>query len=177
MQYVLLLRGINVGGKNRVEMARLRSHLEASGFEDVRTYINSGNIIFSSEQKPSAVKIAEALEQEFGFPIPSLLLTGKQIQQIASAIPKAWENNTTDQKSDVLYLFPEADSKETLAELKPRSEFETILYTPGALLSHVPRKFQQKSSLIRIVGTPLYKKMTIRNVTTARRLAEMVSSN
>ncbi len=173
MRYLCLLRGINVGGKARVEMARLRELFTEMGFTDVLTYINSGNVIFSSEEIPNVSNIQQRFVAVFGFDIPTLIIGIKQFAQIAAAIPETWENNYTDQKSDVVFLFPEIDSPDILIKIGYRSDVETIIYTPGALLCNVPRKNQSKSSLMKVIGTPLYASMTVRNVTTVRKLAAL----
>lgn len=175
MKYVILLRGINVGGNNRVEMARLKSLLENIGYTNVVTYINSGNAIFDSKSAPDAVTIQQSLKKEFGFDIPTLVIAGKDIVRIAEAIPAEWSNDYADQKSDVLYLFEEANTPKVLDIIGGKPEIETFIYIDGAVLTNISRKHQSKGSLQKIVGTKLYKQITIRNSRTARKLAELVS--
>ena len=76
MMYVLLLRGINVGGKNKVSMTELKDIMEKSGFENVSSYINSGNIFFSIDDtyKNCILKIKEILEKNYDFDIYFALL-------------------------------------------------------------------------------------------------------
>lgn len=174
MKYAILLRGVNAGGKRRVEMARFRAVLEKVGMKNVQTYINSGNAVGDFDGSLERQVVQMALEAEFGFDISTLVLRGEDIVRIAEAIPKSWVNDYTDNKSDVAYLFPEADTPEVKDRLGENPEVETILYVPGALLSNVSRQNQPKSSLKKVIGTKLYYQMTVRNVTTARRLAEMV---
>lgn len=174
MKYVCLLRGINVGGNHRVEMSRLKAVFESMAFTNVVTYINSGNIVFESTVKPGVDKLGKTLEAEFGFTIPILVIDENIVKAVADAIPAGWTNDT-QQKSDVVYLFSDIDSPELVTRVGYRPEYETILYVPGALLCNVSRKNQTRSSLLRVVGTPLYKLMTIRNVNTARKLAQLVS--
>ncbi|HCR55766.1 TPA: DUF1697 domain-containing protein [Candidatus Saccharibacteria bacterium] len=173
MKYACLLRAINVGGNRRVEMQRLKKVFEAYGATNVVTYINSGNVVFESAKAPSSVDVQQMLKDEFGFDIPVLLLSAKQIRDIAEAVPKEWQNDREQAKSDVLYLFSDADKPEIVKQIGYRPEFETVLYVPGALLSHVKRANQGRSCLLKLMGTPLYKQMTIRNVNTARKLAEL----
>jgi len=173
MRYVCLLRGINVGGNHRVEMSRLKTVFESYGATNVVTYINSGNVVFDANNQPSSKEVQSLLSNEFGFDIPVLLLSAKQIRDIADAVPKEWQNDREQAKSDVLYLFPDADKPEIVEQIGYRPEFETVLYVPGALLSHVKRANQGRSCLLKVMGTPLYKQMTIRNVNTARKLAEL----
>lgn len=172
--YVALLRGINVGGSRRVPMATLRELFSDMGFSDIVTYINSGNIIFSSPKKPDAASIQMALEKHFGFDLDVLVLSAEQVTAIAEAIPAQWQNNK-EQKSDVIYLFSDVDSPDIIENIRYRPEFETIHYVPGALITNVTRENQPKSSLVKLIGTPLYRRMTIRNVITARKLAELAS--
>ena len=109
----------------------------------------------------------------FGFEIPLLILDGDRICRIAEAIPGGWQNDTT-QKSDVAYLFPAVDDATIAMKLGCNADIETAVYTKGALLFSIDRKYQARSSLLKIIGTPLYRQMTIRNVNTARKLAELV---
>lgn len=175
MKYVLLLRGINVGGNNRVEMARLKSLLESIGHTNVVTYINSGNVVFEASAVPDRLSIEKALEKEFGFVIPALVVAGEDIVRIAKAIPEEWTNDYTDQKTDVLYLFPDANTPEVLDIIGAKPDIETFVYVDGAVLTSISRKNQSRGSLQKIVGTKLYKQVTIRNSRTARKLAELVS--
>ena len=174
MKYVCLLRGVNAGGNRKVAMAEFRRVLETMGFENVRTYINSGNAIFESKIQPDAAAIRQSLEEAFGFEIPLLVVGASDLQRIVAAVPQDWQNDYVERKSDVVFLFPDADSPEILQKLGYRPEYETLLYVPGAILSNVVRKNQSRSSLLRSVGTPLYKSLTIRNITTARKLADLV---
>lgn len=174
MKYVCLLRGINVGGNHKVPMNELRELFEAQGFKNVRTYINSGNVIFESDAAPDVNLLKKAMKDAFGFEIPALLVSGPNLLRIAAAAPEAWQNNRTEHKSDVVFLFPEVDSPAILETLGYRPEFETLLYVPGAVLSHLDRKYQTRSSLLRVPGTLLYKNITIRNINTLRKLADLL---
>ncbi len=181
MRYVALLRGINVGGNHRVPKLELQNILEGLGFQDVMIYINSGNAIFSSDNEPKANEVRAVLENHFGFSIPTLVLSGQKIKAIADAIPDSWTNDPpkpdkSGQKSDVLYLFDEANESSILEKIGYRPDAETMIYVDGAVLANVTRRNQSRYSLLKIIGTPLYQQMTIRNSTTARKLAELAGS-
>jgi uncharacterized protein (DUF1697 family) len=173
--YVVLLRGINVGGKNRVEMAKLRELFEGLGYERVETYINSGNVIFDAPKIPKAKALQQSLKTTFALDVPVLVIAGKTIRDIAAAIPDEWINDRESRKSDVIYLFDESNRATILDEIKHKPEIESFMYVDGALITTIERVSQTKGSLLKIIGTPLYKTMTIRNVTTARKLASLVS--
>src|SRR5258705_2865807 len=85
--YVAMLRGINVGSGKIVKMDRLRASFEALGFGGVRTYVQSGNVIYESEEKSPAElsnKIEDKIQRDFGFTVPVLVKTSKEIAQIVS---------------------------------------------------------------------------------------------
>lgn len=90
MTYVVLLRGINVGGHKKIPMAELREVLAKSGFEDVRTYIQSGNIILESSEKNSRhieEKVHKVILEHFSFEVPVIARTNAHLQQIFEACP------------------------------------------------------------------------------------------
>lgn len=152
MKYAVLLRGVNVGGNRRVPSAEFRQVLEGLGFEDVVTYINSGNAVFSSQQTPASNQVQAALEAHFGFAIPTLVIPGEKVRAIAAAIPAEWSNDAprpdkSGQKSDVLYLFDEVNLPGILDDLGHRPDIETMLYVDGAVLVNISRANQAKGSL------------------------------
>jgi uncharacterized protein (DUF1697 family) len=174
MKYIALLRGINVGGNRKVDMKNIKSIMESLGYTNVSTYINSGNIIFESDEKQNVAKekIENILRIKFGFDIPALIKTKQEINKIVEAIPKSWQNNS-EQKSDVAYLFKDVDSIDIMDKLPIKKEFLDIRYVKGAIFWNVKRKDYNKSHLNKIISHKLYKSMTVRNVNTARYLANM----
>lgn len=179
MRYVALLRGVNVGGNRRVPKAEFRGVLEGLGFSDVVIYINSGNAVFSSHDVITSDIVQSALETHFGFSIPTLVLTGEKIKAIAAAIPPAWTNDApkpdkSGQKSDVLYLFDGVNRSDVMTELGHNPAIETMIYVDGAVLANIMRANQSKGSLQKLIGMKLYDQITVRNVNTARKLAELV---
>ncbi|MFZ1522559.1 MAG: DUF1697 domain-containing protein [Candidatus Saccharimonadales bacterium] len=174
MKYIALLRGINVGGNHKVEMKNLKALFESLGFCDVSTYINSGNVIFESKEEQSVVleKIITCFEKEFDFQIPTLVKTEEEIKAIADAIPDEWQNDTM-QRTDVAFLFPEADDPKTIHELPIKKEFMDIRYIKGAIFWNIKRENVYKSMLNKLISHKFYKSMTVRNINTARFLAEV----
>lgn len=84
---VALLRGVNVGGHNVLPMGELRAALEASGMSDVRTYIQSGNIVFRSDDPEPALAIAAVLHDSFGIDVPVLVRSLEEVERVAAAHP------------------------------------------------------------------------------------------
>lgn len=175
--YVALLRGVNAGKARRVDMKKLKALMEKVGCTNVVTYINSGNVVFSSPEEVSVIrqKVEKALEKEFTCAIPTLVKTAKEIRAIADAIPVEWKNDTAH-RADIAYLFEDVDSKKIIADLPVRTEYMDIRYVKGAVFWHIDRKNYTKSHLNKLISHPLYQRMTVRNVNTACKLAEMVTT-
>jgi uncharacterized protein (DUF1697 family) len=130
--YVALLRGINVGGKNKVEMARLKETFEDTGAASVSTYINSGNVIFSDERDPVelAALLEEAIEDAFGFHVKVLLRDIDAFRAVAGAIPPEWVNDKTE-RTDVWFLWDDHDEPEIIESLTIKDGIDEVLYVGG----------------------------------------------
>ncbi len=194
MVYVALLRGINVGGNNKVDMKRLKLAFELAGMQQVVTYINSGNIVFSwkdteaaeataaesrsPEQKQERKhKLAGILEdvilREFNLPIRVVIRSLEDIRGVIRHLPETWTNDDT-MRSDVLFLWAEADAPEVLDELKFKPEIDRVLYAPDAVLWSVDRTNATRSGMQKLIGTKLYALMTVRNVNTTRKIHQLM---
>lgn len=173
--YVALLRGINVGGKNKVEMARLKACLEITGLNHVSTYINSGNVIFTSDQSTIRllVSIEQAIEQTFGFSVRIVLRDLSQIKRVVNAAPTSWVNDQ-EMKCDVMFLWEDIDSPSIIEQIPWDPTIEDLTYVPGALLWRIDRASASKSKVLKIIGTSIYKQMTIRNCNTVRKLYQLM---
>lgn len=94
MTWIALLRGVNVGGRAKVPMADLRALFEQLGFADVRTYIQSGNVLF--EGKPEREAIERAVRERFGVPAAVLLRTGEQLERVVAGHPFGADTSRTN---------------------------------------------------------------------------------
>ena len=173
MDYIALLRGINVGNSVKIKMKELKTLFEQCGFSNVSTYINSGNVIFNSNDKENSIteNIEKALQTMTGNEIKVLVKTKCEMLKIANAIPSDWQNND-DQKTDVAYLFESIDNENIINVLPIKREYIQIIYIQGALIWNVRRADYNKSHLNKIISHTVYTDMTIRNVNTARYLAK-----
>ena len=177
MVYVAFLRGINVGGNSIVSMAAIKEALVNLGLSDVRTYINSGNVIFStraSDTQKVGARIETALEEHTGMTIKVLVMDHKGLKKLVSAIPRNWVDDKT-MRTYVLLLWKELDDRKILERLPARLGVDNVRYAPGAVIWQVDRKDVAKSRMNRIIGTPLYKQITIRSANTMRKLGELTA--
>ncbi|MBC7472297.1 MAG: DUF1697 domain-containing protein [candidate division SR1 bacterium] len=174
-KYVALLRGVNVGGKNKVEMKKLKITFEKLGFKNVITYINSGNILFDNEKSPDVTDIEKMLKKDLGFEVKVLIRTHENIEKLCDSIPEFWENNS-DMKTDVLFLWDEMDKSETMNLITQNTQIDTLIYHPGAIIWHIKKVNYNQSGMHKFVGTRVYKLMTARNINTVRKLAELMKA-
>lgn len=175
--YVALLRGINVGGNNMIKMAELKVCLEKAGLSQVRTYIQSGNIVFTSVETDE-LKLAEivqrAIQKQFGLSIVTLVLSHDQYTKALATAPKSW-GVRADWKHNALFLLPPYDVGEIVSSfgaLKPG--IEELAAGEGILFQSVSWKDFGKSRSAKLAANPIYKKMTIRNYNTAIKLLRLM---
>lgn len=176
MIYVALLRGINVGGNNKVDMKKLKTTFESLGFSNVVTYINSGNIVFEEKVKKQNLitsEIEKAIKRDFRLDIKVLLRDFKSIEIVCKKLPATWVKNEV-MRTDVMFLWEEFDNPEVIKQLKV-NPVDNVKYVQGAILWNLEGKNYSKSALPKIIGTKIYKNMTIRNVNTVRKLHQIMT--
>lgn len=175
-KYVALLRGINVGGKNIIKMADLRACLAAVGFEDVATYIQSGNVLFATKRKRTELvrAIEEALSDRFAYEASVVLRSQAEMRAVIGKAPDGFGVEPKSFRYDVLFLRPSLGATRALAEISLKDGVDTADPGPGVLYFRRLIAKASQSRLTRIVGTPIYQQMTIRNWNTTTKLAEMM---
>jgi uncharacterized protein (DUF1697 family) len=177
--YVVLLRGINVGGKNKVSMAALREGLEDLGFSDVSTYIASGNVILRSDKGAAAVQaqIEKALPERFDLDddlIKALALSVDQLQAVVDDKPAGFGDHPDTYHSDAIFLMG-IDPEEAISVFAPREGVDEVWPGKDVIYSQRLSAQRTKSRLNRIMSSPLYKSMTIRSWTTTVKLLALVN--
>jgi uncharacterized protein (DUF1697 family) len=175
--YVALLRGINVGGKNLIRMPALKACFEANGFEDVATYIQSGNVLFgSSETRASelANRIEEVLGQEFGYAATVVVRNRTQMRAIVEGPPKRFGAEPAKYRYDVIFLKEPLTAKTAMKSVPTKPGVDEARAGTGVLyFSRLTSKATQ-SRLSRIVSSPIYPSVTIRNWNTTTKLLGMM---
>lgn len=176
--YVILLRGINVGGKNKVPMKALKQCLEALGFSNVLTYIASGNVILQSDQPATKVRaqIEAALPKCFTLDtelIKVLVLTRPQFQAVIDRKPAGFGEQPDKFHSDAIFLM-DLDAAQAIALFDPREGVDQVWPGDGVIYSQRLSAQRTKSRLNKVLATPAYKSMTIRNWNTTTQLLELL---
>lgn len=174
-RYVALLRGINVGGNNPVAMPELVRVLTDAGHHEVRTYINSGNVVFACDRAPTEPALEALLHDRFGFAIPVLVRDRTAYAATVEGAPPEFADE--DLRRDVLFLRDGTTPAEALAALPALTPgVDRVWAGPRALYFARVAAKAEKSRLSRIVGTPIYRQMSARNWNTTRRLLELLDA-
>ncbi len=175
--YVVLLRGVNVGGKNKIAMKTLRERLGKAGFSNVSTYIASGNVILGSDESAEdvRVRVERALSEGFdadGGPIKALVLTRDQLRAIVDGRPEGFGDQPQTYHSDAIFLIG-IDAAQAIEVFDPREGVDRVWAGDGVIYSQRLSAERTKSRLSKMMGTPEYKSMTIRNWNTTTALLKM----
>ncbi len=179
-RYIALLRGINVGGKNVIPMKELKTLFEQCGFSDVETYIQSGNVLFSSgvaDASKIRKKIEINLKKISGADIPVVLLTAKQLSKVVINAPTWFGTEQEKYKYDVIFLDSEIEAETLLPKISLREGVDRAAAGNGVLYFSKLIEKATQSRLSKIISLAEYRFMTVRNWNTTRKILELLRSN
>ena len=177
IQYLALLRGINVGGNNIIKMADLKACLENMGFTDVVTYIQSGNVLFRAAEKDKTkltTKIEGVLSERFNYKSRMVVVTSKELEKAIEEAPKGFGRDLDKYRYDVIFLKEPLTATEAMKNVRIKEGVDnayagkTVLY-----FSRLISKASQ-SYLTKIIKLPMYQNMTIRNWNTTTKLLALM---
>lgn len=172
-----LLRGINVGGKNVIKMTDLAACFERLGFGKVRTYIQSGNVVFASDE-PDQARLAglieEALSQTFRYDSRVVVRSHEQVKEIVARAPADFGSDPSTYRYDVFFLKEPLSASEAIKIITPREGVDQIWAGKHVLYAARLISRASQSYLTRITGLPIYQDLTIRNWNTTTRLLRMM---
>ncbi len=172
-KYIALLRGINVGGNNIIRMTELKESFETAGFTGVRTYIQSGNVIFETAENAIETltrRIEQMLSDRFAYSSRIVLLSDSHLERIVSKAPEGFGSQPELFRYDVLFLMPAFPAEEAMSKIRPKEGVDRVWAGDRVLyFSRLIAKTSQ-SHLTKLVGTALYKELTIRNWNTTTKL-------
>lgn len=179
-RYVALLRGINVSGKNPIPMAGLKACFEENGFDDVRTYIQSGNVVFSSplsNQAELTKRIERMIGTTFAHYAASVVLRSRnQMRAIVDRAPKGFGTQPSRYRYDVIFLKPPLTAKTAMKSVSMKEGVDRGWAANGVLYFSRLTSRATQSRLNRVVSLPIYQQMTIRNWNTTTKLRELLDA-
>ncbi len=177
MEYIALLRGVNVGGKNKLSMPQLKEELIRLGFSGVKTYINSGNILFTSENREEAVlkeQLEALLRGRFGIESPVALIVAPDYKSALEQAP-SWWNQGAEMKHNVIFIIPPLTAQQAFAEVGELvPEYEKASYHGRVVFWSAPLKTFSHTRWAKVVGSSIYPYITIRNANTALKLLKLL---
>lgn len=175
-KYIVFFRGINVGGKNNIRMTELKELFVQNGFQDVVTYINSGNIIFSSSNTDK-IKLKNECEvliaNKFHLNIPALVISVNDLFTAISHAPSWWDNDK-DSKHNAIFILPPTTVEEVyreVGEIKP--EYEKVAHYDKVVFWSAPIKTFSRTRWSKVVGSSVYGSITIRNANTVKKILRL----
>jgi len=178
-RYVAFLRGINVGGRNKISMSDLRATFVDRGFGAVSTYIQSGNVVFASDAKPATLEsdIEGTLERRFGVPLVVVVRSQLQLRRVIESAPPGFGAAPELYHSDVVFLKSPLTSEQAMQVVQRREGVDQAW--PGSGVVYFARLSARRaqSRMSSIMGTPEYKLMTIRNWATTTKLLSLLQAS
>ena len=179
-RYVLLVRGINVGGKNKVVMAELRRELTDLGFDKVESYINSGNIFFTSSA--SKAQLVENLEVFFEVYYPFIksfsLLSQEDYEAEVENLPAWWNEDLA--RKDVLFYTEGLDVEQVITTVESLELKDEVVHFGklGIFWGKFSEESYSKTAYHKyLLKMPFYRNITIRNAKTFDKIGQMLKNN
>jgi len=176
-RYVALLRGINVGGHKKVPMADLKALMAELGFDDVKTLLNSGNVIFSGPESETQLvekQLAEAVEEKFGFAVPILVRHAEQLMAIEQLDPFQQIDVTKDIRRYVSFLKSKPDHAPDLPWESDDGSFKIVSETDGAVFSVLDLSIAGTPDAMKALEQLYGKDITTRNWKTAEKIIKLL---
>jgi uncharacterized protein (DUF1697 family) len=178
VQYLALLRGINVGGKNLVRMADLRAAFEEMELAEVATYIQSGNVLFRAprqKREELAARLEARLSQRFGIELKAVLLTAAHLKDVIDGSPRGFGGD--DHLCDVLFVRKPLTVAAAMNVIELRDGVDSAWPGKGVVyFSRVAAK-ASSSRISKFASRPEYKNVTIRSWSTTKKLHALMASS
>ncbi len=178
MRYIALLRGINISGKNKISMPELKTALTEKGFADVKTYLNSGNVLFSDDEQ-DAEKLAESLRsiifEAFHLEIPVFVISQTGLRALLEKVPAWWGSDSKDIYDNLIFAIAPYSIKNVAEKIgEPTAELEKVQICGNAAFWSFDRKLYAKANWWKkTAASGIGEMITIRTANTLRKIAEM----
>ena len=177
-RYIAYLRGVNISGKNKVPMAELKRCFEELDFSEVKTYLNSGNVAFSSDEDNIEVLTSQAemiINRQFGLDIPVFVISKEKLEDILQNAPEWWGDENKEIYDNLIFIMPPATFSEVWGEIgEPKEELEKIKeYRETVFWSFSRKDYQKTNWWSKTASANISSKLTIRTANTVRKIVGM----
>lgn len=178
MKYIALLRGINISGKNKISMPELKKLLEENNYQNVSTYLNSGNIIFECniDNKETIMdNIHTLIKTKFLLDIPVYITTDKELENILNNSPKWWGSSNKEIYDNLIFIIPPTKYGEIYNTIgSPKEGLEQIEeYNNCIFWSFDLNNYRKSNWWVKTASTDIKDKITIRTANTMRKILEI----
>jgi uncharacterized protein (DUF1697 family) len=176
-QHIALLRGVNVGGKNKIAMPRLKTVLAEAGFSNVRTYINSGNVLFSAPDGDAVVlqqRCRQAILNEFALAIPVACIPVADYADALSQSPEWWDDGS-ESKHVAIFVIAPANAGDLVRETGLNSRYEKVSNHGQIIFWSAPIKTFSRTKWQHVITASAYNIVTTRNANTTKKLLVLSS--
>ena len=176
-RFLALLRGLNVGGQNVIGKDDLIRCFEELGFESVRTYIQSGNVLFRSNQSrvTALTRAIEArLTERLSNRVRAVVFSRARYRAAVAAAPDDWGSND-ERKHNAAFPLRGVTPPRVIAQLPiPQKDIETVAAGPGVIFWSISKQHQTRTTWMKLAAAPIYQQLTVRNHRTVLRLRELL---
>ena len=177
-KYLAFLRGINIMGKNKVPMAELKEGFAQLGFSDVKTYLNSGNVIFSSGENDIenlSKQITMMIKEKFALDIPTFVIAREALEDILDHAPRWWGSDDKGIYDNLIFILSPVTFADVFWEIgEPKKELEKIQEYNGAIFWSFNRKDYQKTNWwSKTASAKISGSLTIRTANTVKKIVKM----
>ncbi|MFA6005707.1 MAG: DUF1697 domain-containing protein [Patescibacteria group bacterium] len=178
MKYIALLRGINVGGNNLIKMADLKAVFEDGGFQNVSTYIQSGNVLFESDDDNStsvSKKLEKLLSETFVMSLRVMVRSYDELRTVLTDVPHEWKTRD-DIRCYVAFVREPVTEEDVVKEIKLKDGVDFVKTGPGVVYMTTLTSGLTKSGFTKLVGKKIYQDLTMRNYNTTRKIFELMGN-
>lgn len=177
-RYIALLRGINISGKNKIVMSELKKSLLENGFTEVTTYLNSGNVIFSSEIEDKTVlsnELKVLIKDRFDLDIPVFIVLQGELEELLKHAPDWWGDDNKEIYDNLIFIMPPLSYEEFYDEIgSPKEEYEKVFHYKNVVFWSFSRKDYQKTNWwTKTASSNISDKITIRTANTVRKIVNL----
>ena len=177
-RYIALLRGINISGKNKIAMSELKKCFAELGFAEIVTYLNSGNVIFSSAIEDKDVlsnKVQLMIRDRFHLEIPVFIILQEELAELLKNAPDWWGDDNREIYDNLIFLMPPLSYEEFYDEIGvPKAEYESVYHHKNVVFWSFSRNDYQKTNWwSKTAGSGVSGRITIRTANTVRKIAGM----
>ena len=174
---VVLLRGINVGGRNKIAMRDLQRTFADLRFVEPTTFIQSGNVVAGSRRAngPALVRTIErGLSDAFGYQARVVVLDLAQMRTVVRQIPKDWDVDDATMRYNVIFTTGAITPKDLMKRVAPKPDIEAVKAGTYALYWSAPFVTVTKTAMIKLSAHADYGELTIRNLRSTQKLLELM---